>query len=83
MTVNTHIFFLALQLIDVKLGLSKTNLRIKELFTLQLVFFDLVCVLINFFYYRNTLFSHGGLGASEKKKKTRGSGEPVSLTRHK
>jgi hypothetical protein len=41
-----------------KLGLSKTNLNIKELFTLQLVFFDLVCVLINFFYYRNTLFSH-------------------------
>ena len=36
-------------IIDVKLGLSKTNLRIKELFTLQLVFFDLVCVLINFF----------------------------------
>jgi hypothetical protein len=28
--------------------LSKTNLNIKELFTLQVVFFDLVCVLINF-----------------------------------
>jgi hypothetical protein len=27
----------SLQLIDVKLGLSKTNLSIKELFTLQLV----------------------------------------------
>jgi hypothetical protein len=43
------ILFWQLQLIDVKLGLSKTNLSIKELFTLQLVFFDLVCVLINFF----------------------------------
>jgi hypothetical protein len=46
---------LKLQLIDVKLGLSKTNLSIKELFTLQLVFFDTI-----FIMFIKILFNYQG-----------------------